>query len=105
MKQKPRVPGPKQTAELIQQSAPKIEFPCANYPIKVIGHNTDDFKQFVIDVMLGYDRGLELDKVTHQDSKNAKFRSVRLFMTAQSESQLIALNDQLKASSRVITVI
>ena len=105
MKQKPRVPGPKQTAELIQQSAPKIEFPCANYPIKVIGHNTDDFKQFVIDVMLSYDRGLELAKVTHQDSKNAKFRSVRLFMTAQSESQLIALNDQLKASSRVITVI
>lgn len=105
MKQKPRVPGPKQTAEFIQQSAPKIEFPCANYPIKVIGHNTDNFKQFVIDVMLSYDQGLELAKVTHQDSKNAKFRSVRLFMTAQSESQLIALNDQLKASSRVITVI
>lgn len=105
MKQKPTVSGPKLATEFTQQSAPKIDFPCADYPIKVIGHNTEDFKQFVIDVMLSYDRGLELNKVTHQDSKNAKFRSVRLFMTAQSESQLIALNDQLKASSRVITVI
>lgn len=92
-------------AKATQQAPPKIEFPCTDYPIKVIGHNADDFKQFVIDTMLTYDEQLDLEKVTYQDSKNGKFRSIRLFMTAQSELQLKELNDQLKASKRVVTVL
>jgi len=87
------------------QEPPKIEFPCANYPIKVIGHNTDDFTQFVLTFMEKYDANLDHKKVTHQDSKNGKFRSVRFFMTAQSEQQLMDLYKELKATGRVVTVI
>ncbi|MCJ8297835.1 MAG: DUF493 family protein [Pseudomonadales bacterium] len=84
---------------------PKIEFPCADYPIKVIGHNTSGFQEYVLGVMEKYDRQLDLQRVTHQDSKNGKFRSVRLFMTAQSEQQLVDLNAEFKASGKVITVL
>ncbi len=95
---------PKKT-NVADQQPPKIEFPCADYPIKVIGHNTEDFHEYVIDTMCKYDAQLDKSKVTHQDSKNGKFRSVRLFITAASEQQLVELNDELKASGRVITVI
>ncbi|MFT5706326.1 MAG: putative lipoic acid-binding regulatory protein [Oceanospirillaceae bacterium] len=96
----------KRTASVIdEQLPPKIEFPCADYPLKVIGHNTDDLKEFVIELLFKYDEHIDMSKVTHQDSKNAKFRSIRLFITAQSEAQLITLNDELKASGRVITVL
>jgi putative lipoic acid-binding regulatory protein len=105
MKPKPSKLAASLIAKTMQQAPPKIEFPCADYPIKVIGHNADDFKQFVIDTMLTYDDQLDLEKVTHQDSKNGKFRSIRLFMTAKSELQLKELNDQLKTSKRVVTVL
>ncbi|MEH6444684.1 MAG: DUF493 family protein [Oceanospirillaceae bacterium] len=88
-----------------EQLPPKIEFPCADYPLKVIGHNADDLKDFVIELLLKYDEHIDVSKVTHQDSKSAKFRSIRLLITAQSEAQLIELNDELKASGRVITVL
>jgi len=84
---------------------PKIEFPCADYPIKVIGHNTSEFEDYVLQVMAKYDQHIDLKRVTHQDSKNGKFRSVRLFMTAQSEQQLIDLNAEFKASGKVVTVL
>ena len=84
---------------------PKIEFPCADYPIKVIGHNSSGFQDYVLQVMAKYDRHIDLQRVTHQDSKNGKFRSVRLFMTAQSEQQLVDLNTEFKASGRVVTVL
>ncbi|MEM5530760.1 DUF493 family protein [Gammaproteobacteria bacterium AS21] len=87
------------------QTPPKIEFPCADYPIKVIGHNTLDFQDYVISVMKKYDASFNVAKVTHQDSKNGKFRSVRMFMTAQSEEQLMQLNSEFKASGKVVTVI
>lgn len=95
----------KKNVSQAEQAPPKIEFPCADYPIKVIGHNTSDFEGYVIQVMLKYDAQLDQSKITFQDSKNGKFRSVRMFMTAESEQQLSDLNDELKASGKVITVL
>jgi|GEM_PF-313639 len=87
------------------QTPPKIEFPCVDYPIKVIGHNKDDFTQFVLTFMEKYDANLDHKKVSYSDSKTGKFRSVRFFMTAQSEQQLMDLYKDLKATGRVVTVI
>lgn len=87
------------------QEPPKIEFPCADYPIKVIGYNRDGFQQFVLTFMERYDPNIDQSKVTYQDSKNGKFRSVRMFMTAQSEQQLMDLFTEIKATGRVVTVI
>jgi len=85
--------------------APKISFPCADYPIKVVGNNTDDFYGFVVETVKGFDPELDLEKVSIQDSRNGRFRSVRLMMTATGEDQLQALFEKLKASGRVHMVL
>lgn len=36
---------------MTNQEPPKIEFPCENYDIKVIGDAHDEFKQVVVDII------------------------------------------------------
>ena len=85
--------------------APKIEFPCADYPIKVVGNNDNDFYGFVVETVKGFDPGLDLEKVSVQDSRNGRFRSVRLKIKATGEEQLQDLFAALKASGRVHMVL
>lgn len=85
--------------------APKIEFPCADYPIKVVGDNADDFMAFVVQTVKGFDPDLDEQKVSVQDSRNGRFRSVRLMMTATGEAQLKLMFEKLKASGRVHMVL
>ena len=85
--------------------APKIEFPCADYPIKVVGDNADDFIAFVVQTVKGFDPDLDEQKVSVQDSRNGRFRSVRLKMTATGEDQLKSMFEKLKASGRVHMVL
>lgn len=87
------------------QPAPKIEFPCENYPIKVVGNNTEHFLDFVISSVLAFDPHLDLERITTQNSRNERFQSVRLFITATGEEQLQALFQTLKASGRVHMVL
>ncbi|MEH6575891.1 MAG: DUF493 family protein [Amphritea sp.] len=84
-----------------ETEAPKIEFPCADYPIKVIGRNAPDFKEFVIDTMKKYDPTLDVAKVTEQGSRNGKFLSVRLMITATGADQLEELHKEFISSGRV----
>lgn len=85
--------------------APKIEFPCDNYPIKVIGRGGEDFKGFVIEVVQIHAPDLDLETVTIQDSKKGTFQSVRFRITATGEDQLRALHQALMATGRVTMVI
>lgn len=88
-----------------QPQMPKIEFPCANYPIKVVGENVDDFRGFVIESVQIHVPDLDVKKVTEVASRTGKYLSVRLVITAQSEEQLQNLHQDLKASGRVQTVL
>ncbi len=85
--------------------APKIEFPCADYPIKVLGRGGDDFKGFVIEIVQIYAPDLDLKTVSVQDSKKGTFQSVRFSITATGEDQLRALHKALMDSGRVTMVI
>lgn len=85
--------------------APKIEFPCENYPIKVIGRGGDDFKGFVVEVVQQFAPDLDLKTVTIQDSKKGTFQSVRFRITATGEDQLRELHQALMATGRVTMVI
>ncbi len=85
--------------------APKIEFPCSGYPIKVVGRAADDFQGFVIETIQVHAPDLDISQVTVQDSRNGTFRSVRLKITATGEAQLRALHRDLMASGRVQMVI
>ncbi len=85
--------------------APKIEFPCADYPIKVLGRNTPDFKEFVLDTVRKYDPTLDLANVSEQGSRNGKFLAVRLKITATGADQLEQLHKEFISSGRVQMVI
>lgn len=88
-----------------QKEPPKIEFPCPNYPIKVVGTNSDNFREFVIEIVQLHAPDLDLATVSVQDSRNGTFQSVRFKITAQGVEQLRAIHEALIASDRVKMVI
>ena len=88
-----------------QQEPPKIEFPCPNYPIKVVGRNDDSFRGFVIEIVQIHVPDLDLATVSVQDSRKGTFQSVRFTITARGIEQLSALHEALIASDRVKMVI
>jgi putative lipoic acid-binding regulatory protein len=83
---------------------PKIEFPCA-YPIKVVGHATDDFRDYVVEVMQRHTENFDETTVDVRASSGGKFLSVRVTIIAQGEEHLKALHAELKASGRVQVVL
>lgn len=84
--------------------APKIEFPC-RYPIKVIGTAGDDFTDMVITLVEAHSEQGDVELMDVRDSKNGRFVSVRVRMTATGEQQLQALHQALKATGRVHMVL
>lgn len=84
---------------------PKIEFPCPDYPIKVVGKNADDFEAFVVEVMRVHVPDLDVSRITIRDSSKGTYRSIRMFITATGEEQLKNLHEELIASDRVHIVI
>ncbi|WP_372739442.1 YbeD family protein [Neptunomonas sp.] len=84
---------------------PKIEFPCPDYPIKVVGKKSDDFEEFVVEVMRVHVPDLDVSRITIRDSSKGTYRSVRMFITATGEDQLKSLHEELIASDRVHIVI
>ncbi len=89
---------------MTQTEPPKIEFPC-DYPIKVIGHDENNFRDFVIATVKTHVPGLEIDRIDENPSKNGKFLSVRLWILATGEQQLQQIFADLKASGRVQMVL
>lgn len=90
---------------MTEQVPPKIEFPCPDYPIKVVGKNAEDFRAFVIEITQIHAPDLDISRITVQDSRNGTFQSVRMFITATGEEQLKKLHEDLIASDRVHIVL
>lgn len=86
------------------QPAPKIEFPC-DYSLKIVGDHDDGFQPAIVEVLKRFDNDFSEAGLTHQDSRTGRFRSLRVTITAQSEEQLKALFDALKATGRVHMVL
>lgn len=84
--------------------APRIEFPC-QYPIKVIGAAGEGFTDLVLEIVERHAPGFDASSVEVMDSKNGRFLSVRLIMTATGAEQLQALHIELKATGRVHMVL
>lgn len=83
---------------------PKIEFPCA-YPIKVVGDAAEDFAVFVADVLVKHTGESLHEHIEIIESRNGRFLSARVTITATGVEQLQAIFDELKASGRVHMVI
>lgn len=84
---------------------PKIEFPCPDYPIKVVGKKSDDFQEFVVDIMMLHAPDLDVSRITVRESSKGTYQSIRMFITATGEQQLKNLHEELIASDRVHIVI
>lgn len=77
------------------KDAPKIEFPCVNYPIKVVGQCIAGYDAIVIEVLRRYDPNLDVSKVHGKDSAKGTFRSITLYITATGPEQLESLHIEL----------
>jgi len=81
--------------------APKIEFPCPNYPVKVLGEAADDYESFVVDIVRVHAPEFDVERMTINHSRNGRFTSITFFITAESEEQLENMHKDLIQHDRI----
>ena len=81
-----------------------IEFPCVNYPIKVIGDTSVGFTNLVMEILAKH---AEIDVATlaERQSSNGKYTTVQLHIVATGEDQLRDINSALRATGFVHMVL
>ena len=85
--------------------APKIEFPCEDYPIKVLGDAGQEMHQLVIEVMERHAPGFDQTQIKVKDSRNGTYQSLTIWITATGEPQLKSIHQELIASSKIKLVL
>ncbi|CAE6938928.1 MAG: hypothetical protein CMK72_02375 [Pseudomonadaceae bacterium] len=88
-----------------ETAAPKIEFPCERYPIKVIGDAGDGFLDLIIEVVQRHAPDFDTSTAVMRDSRNGRFISVQVLITATGVEQLQAIHVDLRATGRVHMVL
>ncbi|MGY8840364.1 MAG: YbeD family protein [Pseudomonadales bacterium] len=89
----------------VKPEAPKIEFPCANYSMKIVGRKTADYHAWVVQCVQQLAPDLDPKKVQVVDSRNGTFQSIRVAVTAQSADHLQQIHQTLMASGKVKLVL
>ena len=90
---------------MTHQEPPRIEFPCADYSLKVIGIEADDYEALMIEIVRKHAPDLDISTVSTQPSRKGRFVSVRLAITATGPEQLKNLHLELMATGKVKMVI
>lgn len=91
-------------AKKVEQTPPKIEFPCA-YSIRIMGEAQDDFVDTVFDIMLEHAPEIKRDQVKTRPSGKGTFVSVLIVIQATGKDQLEAIHSSLKKYSAVKMVL
>ena len=81
-----------------------IEFPCADYPIKVIGDTVVGFKDLVIEILAKYAK-VDLKTLAERQSSNGKYTTIQLHIIATGQEQLRDINSALRATGFVHMVL
>jgi len=81
-----------------------LKFP-TSFPLKVIGHNEDDFETFVVRLVGRHVPYLDGGEVSSRESSQGRYLSVTLTFIAESRAQVDAIYMDLTASKRVLFVI
>lgn len=84
---------------------PKIEFPCPDYPIKIIGDAELELYAWVMVVLERHAPDFDQQKITVRDSSNGRFQSITVFITATGPAQLKSIFEDLKQSQAVKMVL
>lgn len=87
-----------------QQEPPKIEFPCENYPIKVVGRCMLGYDAIVLEVVRRHCPDVDVNKAVGKDSAKGTFRSLTVYITAEGKEHLSLLHKDLIALDCVKTV-
>jgi hypothetical protein len=83
---------------------PLLEFP-TDYPIKVIGRPSDEFRTRVHAIVLRHAPQTEPERVTERLSENGNFLSISYRLRAESREQVEALTADLKDCDGVLMLI
>ncbi len=89
---------------MTDQEPPKIEFPC-EYPIKVLGRSSEQFRVIVLEVFERHAPGFDEQGITVRDSAKGTFTAMTVTITATGKDQLQALHQDLMATGHVQMVI
>lgn len=87
-----------------ERKKPVLEYPCA-YPIKVMGLHANDFATCIIAIVRRHDPDITEERISTRESRNGKYLSVSVVITATGVGQIEALFNDLKASGRVAMVL
>jgi uncharacterized protein len=89
---------------VVDQPTPLLQFP-TDYPIKVVGRPSDEFRARVHAIMLRHAPTLDPDQVSERLSENGNFLSISYMIRAESREQVVALANDLKAAEGVLMII
>lgn len=81
--------------------APKIEFPCENYVIKVVSLEVEGIHATLAECFKGHAPEMDTNAVKVNRSSKGRFVSYSFRMLAQNEEQLSALHSDLMAIDAV----
>lgn len=81
--------------------APKIEFPCENYVVKVVALDMDEIRQTLIECFKLHAPEIDPTSIKVNHSSKGRFVSFSFRILAQSEAQLSALHGDLMAIDAV----
>jgi putative lipoic acid-binding regulatory protein len=83
---------------------PLLQFP-TDYPIKVVGRPSAEFRARIHAVVLKHVPNVETDRISERLSENGNFLSISYTIVAESREQVEALARDLVAAEGVLMVI
>ena len=89
---------------MVDDTEPLLKFP-TDYPIKVVGRPSDEFRARIHAIMLRHAPTLDPDRVSERLSENGNFLSISYTIVAESREQVVALANDLKAAEGVLMII
>jgi putative lipoic acid-binding regulatory protein len=87
-----------------ETGAELLQFP-TDYPIKVVGRPSAEFRARIHAVVLKHVPDVETDRITERLSENGNFVSISYIIVAESREQVVALATDLKAADGVLMVL
>jgi putative lipoic acid-binding regulatory protein len=81
-----------------------LEFPC-DFPIKVVGRREDGFAQAVSEIVQRHAADFQPSTLEMRSSRNGRFLSLTVTVTARSKAQLDALYRELCGHPLVMMVL
>ena len=80
---------------------PLLDFPC-QFPIKAMGLARDDFKSLITTLVLPHAPDITEADISSRPSKEGKYISITITVTATSREQLDAIYCELNACEHVL---